>query len=65
MRIKITKPGIFGQDGEIPVGTEIDVKDEPKGWAGRYEVIGKAPKNATAVTNDGKGSDKPDDKAKA
>ncbi|WP_062233188.1 hypothetical protein [Aureimonas sp. N4] len=39
MRIKITQPGIYGNDGEIAVGTEFTVKDGPKGWAGRYEVI--------------------------
>lgn len=40
MRIKITKGGIYGADGEIPVGTELNLKSEPKGWDGRYEVIG-------------------------
>ena len=36
MKIWITKGGIFGAKGEIAVGTELDVKDEPTGWAGRY-----------------------------
>lgn len=52
MRIEITKGGIFGSNGEIPVGTELTVKDEPKAWAGRYRVIGKTD-GKTAVTNDG------------
>lgn len=51
MRIKITKGGIFGADGEIPVGTELTVKDEPTGWAGRYEVIGST-NGKTAVNNE-------------
>ncbi len=40
MRIRITKPGIYGAEGEIAVGTELDMKNEPKGWDGRYEVVG-------------------------
>ena len=52
MRIRITGRGIFGVDGEIPVGTEIDVKSEPKGWVGRYEIVtGEAPKEAVFVAN--------------
>lgn len=53
MKIKITKGGIYGADGAIPVGTELDVKEEPKGWKGRYEVIsgGGDSKAKTAVTN--------------
>lgn len=42
MKIQITKPGIYGSDGQpIPVGTELTVKAEPKGWKGRYTVVGK------------------------
>lgn len=50
MKIRIIANGIFGADGEIPIGTEFDVKDEPKGWAGRYEVV-STPKKRKAVTN--------------
>lgn len=57
VRIKITKGGIFGANGEISVGTEIDVKEEPKGWAGRYEVISGGGKGKTAVTNPAKAED--------
>jgi len=59
MKIKITKGGIFGVNGEIPVGTIFDVKDEPTGWAGRYEVISGGKGSGTEpVNNDG---DKKDD----
>ena len=53
MRVKITKPGIYTSEGkEIEVGTELDVKNEPTGWAGRYEVIsGGDTKGKKAVTN--------------
>lgn len=50
MRIRITKGGIFGSKGEIAVGTELDVKDEPRGWAGRYDVVGTT-EGKTAVVN--------------
>ncbi|MDX0610770.1 hypothetical protein GOC90_25440 [Sinorhizobium medicae] len=59
MKIRITRGGIFGKDGEIAVGTELDVKEEPKGWAGRYEVIsGGGGKNKEAVSGDGGGEPK-------
>jgi hypothetical protein len=52
MKIKITKGGIFNAAGkEIEVGTELDVKEEPKAWAGRYEVISGGTSGKTAVTN--------------
>lgn len=51
MRIKITKSGIYGAKGGIPVGTELTVKEEPKGWDGRYEVISGGEDGKTAVTN--------------
>jgi hypothetical protein len=52
MRIKITKPGIYNAKGEeIAVGTELTVKSEPAGWAGRYEVISGSDGDKTAVTN--------------
>lgn len=50
VRIKITKPGIYGAKGEVPVGTELTLKQEPKGWAGRYVVLSDS-KGKTAVTN--------------
>lgn len=65
MRIKITKPGIFGLNGEIPVGTELTLKDEPKGWAGRYEVISGNGEGKTAVTNPADGDTTPAYEVKA
>ena len=51
MRIQTTAGGIYGLNGdEIPVGTEFDVQEEPKGWEGRYTVLSES-KGKTAVTN--------------
>lgn len=59
MKIEITGRGIFGAKGEIPIGTEIEVKDEPKGWAGRYRVIsGDKAKGKEAITNPAKAKGK-------
>lgn len=41
MKIRIIAGGIYGADSEIPIGTVIEVKAVPAGWAGRYEVVGK------------------------
>lgn len=50
MRIKITAPGIYdGKGKEIQVGTELTVKAEPKGWAGRYTVLTEDQKGKTGV----------------
>jgi len=60
MKIRITASGIYGANGEIPIGTELEVQAAPKGWAGRYEVVGKAPaKDAEPVTNPKADDDKP------
>lgn len=55
MRIRITARGIYGADGEIPIGSEFDIAGEPPaGWAGRYDVVTKsAPKDAELVVNPG------------
>lgn len=58
MKIRITATGIYGANGEIPVGTELTVKEEPLGWKGRYEIVGNT-EQKVAVTNPAK---KPDDK---
>lgn len=50
MKIKIIKDGLFGVNGAIRVGTELDVDAEPKAWAGRYVVVSET-KGKTAVTN--------------
>ncbi|SNT19664.1 hypothetical protein [Sphingopyxis indica] len=60
MKIRITAGGIYGANGEIPIGTEIDVIEAPVSWAGRYEIVGKEPaKDATPVTNPAADSKKP------
>lgn len=60
MKIRIKAPyvgaessGIYGKDAkEIAIGTEMDVKEEPVGWTGRYDIIsGGNTKEKTAVTN--------------
>lgn len=51
MRIRIVKGGIFGANGEIPVGTEMTVSEEPKAWGNRYQVISAG---KVAVTNPAK-----------
>lgn len=52
MKIQITGGGIFNSAGEeIPVGTELDVKSEPAGWAGRYTVLKAATEGKVAVKN--------------
>ncbi len=68
MRIKITGGGIYGADGELEIGTEIDVSEEPIAWKGRYEVIGGKPKaGSVAITNPAgdKTADDDDDDDKA
>lgn len=61
MRIEITAGGIYGADGkDIPVGTELEVSEEPQGWAGRYRVIGGDAKGKKAVTNPDGGDAKGD-----
>ena len=52
MKIEITGKGIFGLKGEVPIGTIIDVKEEPKGLVGRYRVVsGGDAKGKEAITN--------------
>jgi len=59
MKIRLKAPdglsstGIYGQDGkEMPVGHEMTVKEEPKGWAGRYDILsGGTAEGGEPVTN--------------
>lgn len=59
MKIRLKAPvglnstGIYGKDGvEMPVGHEMEVKEEPKGWAGRYDILsGGDAAEKTAVVN--------------
>ena len=46
MKIRLKAPaglsstGIYGKDGEeMEVGTVLNLKEEPKGWAGRYDIL--------------------------
>lgn len=56
MRIEITKGGIYNQNGPVPVGTQMDVPDNFKGWANKYRVIstdeGKSLEPATPDPDD-------------
>lgn len=56
MKIRITSGGIFGAAGEVPIGTDIDLKGgPPAGWAGRYQVISDEPApGAVALTGKNK-----------
>lgn len=49
MKIRITAPGCFGARGEIEVGAEFEVKAAPKGWEGRYLVLGAGGDPVTAA----------------
>ncbi|WP_305096472.1 hypothetical protein [Croceibacterium aestuarii] len=51
MRIRLTAEptGIYGAKGQFPTGTELDVKDVPAGWAGRYIVVGEDPKEGSVA----------------
>jgi len=51
MKIEITAGGIYGANGEIAIGTVMDVKEEPTGWAGRFRVVAGGGKGKEAVTN--------------
>jgi hypothetical protein len=52
MKIEITGKGIYGAKGEVQIGTTLEVKEEPKGWAGRYRVVsGGSTEGKTPVTN--------------
>lgn len=50
VRIRITAGGIYGATGEVPVGTEVDLAEEPLAWAGRYVVLGTTDDKMDAVT---------------
>ena len=54
MRIRVTKPDmIYGKNGALSVGAEMNVKSIPAGWASYVETVTGDPKpEAKAVTND-------------
>lgn len=58
MKIRLKAPaglestGIYGKNGEeMAVGTELDLDDEPKGWAGRYDIISGGPLDGSDAVN--------------
>lgn len=52
MKIQITAGGIYDGEGkEVPIGTTFDVKDEPRAWKGRYNVVSEGGEGKTPVTN--------------
>ena len=57
MRIKITGRGIYGAEGEIPVGKEFTVESIPKPWAGKVTIISGDDEEKIAVTNPDKTTD--------
>lgn len=47
----LTSTGIYGKNGEeMPVGHEMEVKEEPKGWAGRYDILSGGKSEAKSET---------------
>lgn len=53
MRIRITAGGIYGADGELLVGTELDISGPiPEGWAARCEVVQDVPPPEAVLTAD-------------
>lgn len=52
MKIRIIAGGIYGANGELPIGMEFTISgDIPPGWAGRVEVIEDAPAAGVPITN--------------
>lgn len=51
MQILITGAGIYGADGEIPVGARLTLEDEPTAWAGRYQILDADAKPAKAAAS--------------
>ncbi len=63
-RIRITAPGIYGQEpteanptGEYPIGFEFNTDSKlPEGWKGKYHVVEHGPaEGSVAITNQGEG----------
>lgn len=61
MKIRLKAPaglsstGIYGADGkEMEVGHELTLKEEPIGWAGRYDVIDASDTDDKAKDKGGK-----------
>lgn len=51
MKIRITEPGLYGAEGEIPVGAEFDFAQPPLEWMGRYIEIGEGDKTSIKTSD--------------
>lgn len=53
MKIRITAGGIYGADGQLPIGSDHEISGEiPAGWLELVEVLDDAPADAEPITND-------------
>jgi hypothetical protein len=60
MKIRITQKGIHGQDGPIPVGTELILDAAPAHWVNKYEIVTPDPApQAVPVTNEARKRGRP------
>jgi hypothetical protein len=58
-RIRITKGGLFGNTGELPIGEEFTLEGKPPaGWAGRYEIISQTGDKEPVTANGGMSDDR-------
>lgn len=52
MKIKVIAKGIWGADGELPIGTEFAIGGQiPPGWVELVEVVDEPPAEATPIIN--------------
>lgn len=58
-RIRITKGGLFGNTGELPIGKEFTLEGKPPaGWAGRYEMVSQTDDKEPVAASGGMGDDR-------
>lgn len=53
VKIRVTRSGLYGADGMIPVGTTFPVEEDniPREWKGKVEVVSKKAADAEPVVN--------------
>ena len=52
MKIRIIAGGIYGANGELPIGSEHEISGPiPDGWAERVEIVPVASPDAKPITN--------------
>ena len=53
VKIRVTRSGLYGADGMIPVGTTFSVEEDkiPREWKGKVEVLSKKAADAEPVVN--------------